>query len=144
MNVEIKIVKGLEKPYAVLYTSQLNEEIERAVSMLETTSDVITAVHNERTVVLKGDDIYLIRIESEKTVIYCKDKSYVSKKRLCELEKALKPDFMKISKTALINLKYIEGVEASFGGSMLLILKNGCKDYVSRKYLPNLKKYLGL
>ena len=44
MNVEIKIVKGLEKPYAVLYTSQLNEEIERAVSMLETTSDVITAV----------------------------------------------------------------------------------------------------
>lgn len=27
MNVEIKIVKGLEKPYAVLYTSQLNEEI---------------------------------------------------------------------------------------------------------------------
>lgn len=60
MNVEIKIVKGLEKPYAVLYTSQLNEEIERAVSMLETTSDVITAVHNERTVVLKGDEIYLI------------------------------------------------------------------------------------
>ena len=53
-------------------------------------------------------------------------------------------DFMKISKTALINLKYIEGVEASFGGSMLLILKNGCKDYVSRKYLPDLKKYLGL
>lgn len=66
MNVEIKIVKGLEKPYAVLYTSQLNEEIERAVSMLETTSDVITAVHNERTVVLKGDEIYLIRIEKGK------------------------------------------------------------------------------
>ena len=75
MNVEIKIVKGLEKPYAVLYTSQLNEEIERAVSMLETTSDVITAVHNERTVVLKGDEIYLIRIENEKTVIYCRIKA---------------------------------------------------------------------
>ena len=51
---------------------------------------------------------------------------------------------MKISKTTLVNLQYIDGVEASFGGTMLLILKNGCKDYVSRKYLPSFKEYLGL
>ena len=124
MDVEIKIIKNLEKPYAVIYTNQIDEETQKIVSML--------------------DDIYLIRIENEKTVLYGKEKSYVSKKRLCELEKALKPNFMKISKTTLINLKYIEGMEASFGGMMLLIMKNGCKDYVSRKYLPDLKKYLGL
>ena len=51
---------------------------------------------------------------------------------------------MKISKTTLINLKYIEGIEAAFGGMMLLIMKNGVKDYVSRRYLPDLKKYLGI
>ena len=45
------------------------------------------------------------QIENEKTVLYGKEKSYVSKKRLCELEKALKPNFMKISKTTLKNLK---------------------------------------
>ena len=28
--------------------------------------------------------------------------------------------------------------------TLLLKLKNGCKDYVSRKYLPEFKKYLGL
>ena len=31
-----------------------------------------------------------------------------------------------------------------FGGIMLLVLKNGCKDYISRKYLPAFKKYLGI
>ncbi len=144
MDVEIKIIKNLEKPYAVIYTNQIDEGTQKIVSMLESANDIITAVHNDRTMILKGDDIYLIRIENEKTVLYGKEKSYVSKKRLCELEKALKPNFMKISKTTLINLKYIEGMEASFGGMMLLIMKNGCKDYVSRKYLPDLKKYLGL
>ncbi|RKJ31015.1 LytTR family transcriptional regulator, partial [bacterium 1XD42-8] len=32
----------------------------------------------------------------------------------------------------------------SFGGMMCLVMKNGCKDYVSRKYLPDLKRYLGI
>lgn len=144
MDVEIKLVNGLERPYVIVYTELIDDEIQNLVSLIRTSKEVITAVHNERTIVLKEEDIYMIRIENEKTIIYCKDRQYISKKRLCELEKILKHSFMKISKTTLINMHYIEGVEASFGGMMLLIMKNGCKDYVSRKYLPNLKKYLGL
>lgn len=144
MDVEVKLVNGLEKPYVVLYTESINDEIQNLISLIGTAKEVITAVHNERTMILKEEDVYMVRVENEKAVIYCKDKQYISKKRLCELEKNLKHSFMKISKTTLINLNYIEGVEASFGGMMLLIMKNGCKDYVSRKYLPNLKKYLGL
>ncbi|HHT54760.1 MAG TPA: LytTR family transcriptional regulator, partial [Clostridiales bacterium] len=47
--------------------------------------------------------------------------------------------FIRISKSVLVNLKYLDCVEPSFGGIMLLVLKNGCKDYISRKYLtgPN-------
>lgn len=66
MDVEIKIIKNLEKPYAVIYTSQIDEETQKIVSMLESANDIITAVHNDRTMILKGDDIYLIRIENEK------------------------------------------------------------------------------
>ena len=86
----------------------------------------------------------MIRIENNRAVIYCKEQKYVSKKRLVELEKNLKGSFMKISKTTLINLDYIASAEAAFGGMMCLIMKNGCKDYVSRKYLPVLKRYLGI
>lgn len=144
MNVEIKIVDGLENPYAVVYTGAINEEVTNVVSFIGSSSGVITAVHNERTIILKEEEVYLIRVENKETILYCKEKQYVSRKRLCELEKSLKHSFMRISKTTLINLKYMEGMEASFGGMMLIIMKNGCKDYVSRKYLPELKKYLGL
>ena len=51
---------------------------------------------------------------------------------------------MQISKTTLINLSYMDSIEPGFSGTLLLKLKNGDKDYVSRKYLPDLKNYLGL
>ena len=105
---------------------------------------VVTAVSDDKIIVINTADIYMTRVEEDKTVIYCNDKKYVSRKRLCELEKVLGIEFMRISKTTLIHLEYISRVEPSFNGMMLLTMKNGCKDYISRKYLPNLKKYLGL
>lgn len=144
MNAQIKIISGLEEPYVEIYTSDITDDIQNLLSLIKASSNIVTAQQDERTIVLKERDIYMIRVENEKTIIYCKEKKYYSKKRLYELENILKHSFMKISKTTLVNLQYIDGVEASFGGTMLLILKNGCKDYVSRKYLPSFKEYLGL
>ena len=67
-----------------------------------------------------------------------------SRKRLSEMQQQLGAGFMQISKSTLVNLSYMSNVEAGFSGTLLLKLKNGCKDYVSRKYLPEFKKYLGL
>ena len=144
MNEQIKIISELEETYVEIYTSDITDDIQNLLSLIKASSNIVTAQQDERTIVLKERDIYMIRVENEKTIIYCKEKKYYSKKRLYELENILKHSFMKISKTTLVNLQYIDGVEASFGGTMLLILKNGCKDYVSRKYLPGFKEYLGL
>lgn len=51
---------------------------------------------------------------------------------------------MMISKSALVNLDHLDHVEAEFGGLMRLTLKNGKSEYVSKHYLPEFKKYLGL
>lgn len=86
----------------------------------------------------------MARVENSEVVIYCKDKSYKSKKRLYEIGEQLGSEFMQISKSAFINLNKIECVEPYFNGMMNLKLKNGCSEYISRKYLPNLKRYLGI
>ena len=65
-------------------------------------------------------------------------------KRMYELLEILGPDFMQVSKSACINLKFLESVEPSFNGVMLLYLKDGEKEYISRKFVPKLKEYLGL
>lgn len=51
---------------------------------------------------------------------------------------------IRISKTTLVNIRFIDYVELSFGGALLLKLKNKEQDYVSRKYLPAFKKAIGI
>ena len=105
----------------------------------------ITALQNEEDiVVLQPKDIYMVRVENGDTVIYGAKQKYRSRKRLYELADQLGKQFMQISKTTLINLSYMDSIEPGFSGTLLLKLKNGNKDYVSRKYLPEFKKYLGL
>ena len=86
----------------------------------------------------------MIRVEDGDTMIYGAKQQYRSRKRLYELAEQLGKQFMQISKTTLVNLSYMDSIEPGFSGTLLLKLKNGSKDYVSRKYLPEFKKYLGL
>jgi len=78
------------------------------------------------------------------TKLYTKKEEFRTRKRLYEVLDQLGSGFMQISKSCAVNFSYIQSVEAGFGGSLLLKMKNGLSDYVSRKYLPDLKNYLGL
>ena len=105
---------------------------------------MISAGEDDKIVMLHPEDIYLVRVEAEKTVIHGDKKQYRSGKRLYELETLLGPDFMRVSKSTIINLHLLDYVAPSLGGVMVLVMKNGLRDYISRKYLPAFKRYLGI
>ncbi len=144
MKVELKISEEIKEPYAVICSDTMTSEISKAVMILEGTQKIITAEDNGRIVIIRPEEIYMVRVENERTIIYCQDKKYISSKRLYQLEEQLGKYFMKISKSAVINLSHIKCVEPSFKGMMCLVMKNGCKDYISRRYLSDFKKYLGI
>ena len=145
MKVEIKVLPESKEPYAVIYASEITPEIRRAAALLEKEiPDVIPVKENDSIIVLRPDEIYMVRVENEKTVVYTKTKRYDGGKRLYEFEEILGKGFIRISRGTLVNLHYLERVEPAFGDMMPLVMKNGCKDYISRKYLPAFKKYLGL
>ena len=123
----------------------MTDEIQRIVDVLGTGDTPVTALQNEEDIiVLQPKDIFMVRVEDGDTIIYGARQKYRSRKRLYELADQLGKQFMQISKTTLINLSYMDSIEPGFSGTLLLKLKNGNKDYVSRKYLPEFKKYLGL
>ena len=144
LKVELKISKEVKEPYAVIYSDSLTDEIASAVMYLENTGKIITGEDNGRIAVLQPSEIYMVRVENERTVIYGENKKFLSPKRLYQLEQQLGNGFMKISKSTVINLSHIKCVEPSFKGMMSLVMKNGLKDWISRKYLPDFKKYLGI
>ena len=145
MKVSIDISAEYKEPFAVIHTDKVTDEIQRVIDVLGTSETPITALQNEEDIiVLQPKDIYMVRVEDGDTVIYGAKQRYRSRKRLYELAEQLGKQFMQISKTTLINLSYMDSIEPGFSGTLLLKLKNGNKDYVSRKYLPEFKKYLGL
>ncbi len=145
MKVSVDISPEHTEPYAVIYTSQMTDEIQRLLEVFGNSESPITALLNEEDlIILQPKDIYMVRVENGDTIIYGEQKKYRSRKRLYELGQQLGKQFMQISKSTLINLSYMDSIEPGFSGTLLLKLRNGCKEYVSRTYLPAFKKYLGL
>ena len=145
MKVKIDISAEYKEPFAVIHTDKVTDEIQRIIDVLGTSEAPVTALKNEEDIiVLQPKDIYMVRVEDGDTILYGARQKYRSRKRLYELSIQLGKQFMQISKSTLVNLSYLDSIEPGLGGTMLLKLKNGCKDYVSRKYLPDFKRYLGL
>jgi DNA-binding LytR/AlgR family response regulator len=145
VKVSIDISTEYKDPFAVIHTDKVTDEVQRAVDLLGANETPVTAFRNEEDiVVLKPEEIYMVRVENGDTIIYGEKNQFRSRRRLYELSSQLGSKFMQISKTTLINLSYMDSIEPGFSGTLLLKLKNGNKDYVSRKYLPEFKKYLGL
>ena len=145
MKVSVDISPEYTEPYAVIHTSRMTDEIQKIIEAFGNSDSPITALLNEEDlIILQPKDIYMVRVENGDTIIYGEKQKYRSRKRLYELGQQLGKQFMQISKSTLINLSYMDSIEPSFSGTLLLKLRNGCKDYVSRTYLPEFKKYLGL
>lgn len=145
MKVKVDISAEYKEPYAVIYTNKVTEDIQRMIDVFSTGETPVVAMRNEEDlIVLQPVNIYMVRVEDGDTIIYGEKQKYRSRKRLYELGQQLGKQFMQISKSTLINLSYMDSIEPGFSGTLLLKLKNGSSDYVSRTYLPEFKKYLGL
>ena len=144
MKVDIEISSEVQQPYAIIYTAEVTKEIQDAVIALENNYHVITASDHDKIVILNPDEIYMARVENEQVVLYGEKRQFLSNKRLYQIAAQLGRDLIQISRFTIVNLRFIDSVRPSFNGLMHISLKNGETDYISRKYLPGFKEYLGL
>lgn len=148
MKVECKISEEHKEPYAVLYINKMTEAIAQIISMLEKENagiPALAAVKNKRTYFIDTENISLIRTEGRDIVCYDMQKNrYILDKHLYELESILDSSFVRVSKSAIVNIGQIDHVEASFNGTMEIVMKNGLTDYISRNFRKGFKERLGL
>lgn len=148
MKVECKISAEYREPYAVLYINKMTDSVAEIISMLEkenANSLTLIAKKDKNTYFIKPEDISLVRTEGREIVCYDKRKNrYILDKPLYELENMLAVYFVRISKSTIVNINQISHVEASFNGTMGLVMKNGVTDYISRSFRKSFKERLGL
>jgi DNA-binding LytR/AlgR family response regulator len=89
-------------------------------------------------------DIFYIETVDNKTFLYCESDVYEAKQKLYELEELRMTDFLRISKSVIVNLSKIKSLAPSMSGKLEATLKNGERVVISRQYVNELKKNLGI
>ena len=98
----------------------------------------------ERTVVkLDAEDIFCFTIEDCRVLARTQTESFRLKQRLYELEELFGKDFVKINQSCMVNVRQIARFDATIGGALMVTLKNGYRDYVSRRQLKEVKERIG-
>lgn len=146
MKVEIKVEDLLKEPYAIIYTNEITEEIQRMVDLLANNENkILTGITDDKIFLLDKDEIYCFYSENQK--IYAKtDKGNLwVKQKLYKLEEMFQGNsFIRISNSCIVNVDKIKNLEINFAGTIGIVFKNGEKEFVSRRYLSKIKKYLGI
>ena len=145
MKVKIQVDPEITEEYAEFHVRKITDEVSRFAEIIEKSDNVLTGTDQyDRIVIVNPDEIVALHAEKKWCRIYTDSANYSCRKRLYEIENLLSKDYMRISKSIIVNLRKIESVEAVFNGMLLLRMKNGSKEYVSRTYLPKMKEYLGI
>ena len=144
MKIIIEEPQDGEEDQVIVRCRQLTPELLRMLALLKTHGAVVAYNGNEIHRI-HPTSIYYIEVVDNKTFIYCKDKVFESRQKLYELEESLKnSDFLRISKSVLLNLCRIKSLSPALSGRLEASLDNGEKVVISRQYVGDLKKRLGI
>lgn len=145
MRVELKIDANCEEAFAVIHTSKLTPALQAAIEILENDQPrpLLTAQAEDKIFVIDPDMIVVICTEGRSLIMYdMKKAKFVLNKPLYELQQLLGINFIRISKSALINSRFIHHVKASMNGTMEVVMKNGITETITRSYRQQFKKRL--
>lgn len=147
MRVELKIDEKYNEPYVEIHTAKLTPNIQAAILLLQNENEthIITAQQENRTYMVDPETIIVICTEGRELVLYdSAQQRYIVNKPLYELEEQLSKDFIRISKSSIINIKKIKHIEAAFNGTMKIELETGIKEVITRNYRKKFKERLGI
>ena len=144
MRVRFEQVDAREKEQALIRAVEKTADILIAIDLLENGSGGLNVTKDRSTYFCKLTQMYYIESVDKHTYIYTKDDCYECRERLYELEEKQGPYFVRISKPMIVNLRKIQNVSAEPGGRMVAVLLNAEHVIISRSYVKEIKRRLGI
>ncbi len=135
---------GLEDEI-IIRCAEADEELMELIYLIKSRRKPLTGYTEDGMVKLSPKEIYYFESVDNRVFAYCEKQVYEVKQKLYELEE-LYPysDFLRISKSVIVNVSKIVLLSPAFGAKLEAKLKNGEKVMISRQYVPDLKRKLGL
>ena len=145
---EFEAIDYLQKPFGLERFRQTVERIERRINSESGKTNVEKSepisrifVRDKRGLIpLAADEIVRLKADDDYTIIYTKDKKFLVGTNLKDFAAKLNPDkFLRIHRSAVINLDYIERIEED-NRCLILYMSDGSEVQASRAGSQILKK----
>lgn len=146
MQIKIELNNAYKEPEIIILTDKMTDDIDRIFKMLsDEKSQIIAGIKNDRIEVLEPNDIIRVYANSKKVFAVTDKGEYMLRLRLYEAEERLSLNqFVRISKSEIINLKKVNSFDLNFAGTICVRFFNNEVTYVSRRYVSEIKKVLGV
>lgn len=144
MKVEFNIDPNLPEEKAEFWLRKMTSKIKLITKELTSKQDFLWGYQDGDAHAIKFSEIFVIQVEDEKTMICTEEDAYVFRGRLYQVEKLLPSNFVTISRSSIVNYRFIDHLEIISSGNVDAILENGLRIQVARRRIKNLKERLGL
>lgn len=148
-NVSMKITildkKPDEEDEIIVKCSTMDEQLIKLLNSFKQGSVKLNGYADGKIHLIEAKNVFYFESVDQKVFVYCKTEVYEIKSKLYELEDELPAqDFLRSSKSTILNLNQIQNLTPAFNGRFEALLKNGEKAIISRQYVATLKEKLGL
>lgn len=144
MKITVETPKPNEEDEIIIRLRVIDDGVMKIIGQLKE-GNRVTAYSERDVIKLFPGDIYYFESVDNKVFAYCEKQVFDIRNKLYEIEKTLaNNDFIRISKSVVVNLNKINSVAPMLNGRLEGKLQNGEKIIISRQYVPCLKKALGI
>ena len=123
----------------------LSPELRRLLQQIQTLEQKISVFTDKEILALSPGEIFYFESVDNRVFAYTAKDVYEVKQKLYGLETdPVLMDFARISKSVIVSVSKIISVSPLLNGRLEAKLKNGERVIISRRYVPALKKKLGI
>lgn len=129
----------------IIRCNQVDEHILKVIYALKAGREKLTVMKGSDILQVSPKEVYYFEAVDNKVFLYLEKDVYETKLKLYELEERFREtDFLRVSKSVIMNLSKVKSLSPAFNGRFEATMKNGEKLIISRQYVPVLKEKLGL
>ena len=145
MKITIETPHPGEEDEIIVRCAALDEQLMKLIYALKMRQDKITGYVEDKIVKLEPKEIFYFESVDNKVFAYTDKGVYEVRRKLYEIEEDFAHmDFLRISKSSIVNVAKIAYLRPIFNGRFEAKLKNDEKIIISRQYIVDLKKKLGI
>ena len=145
MKITIEALADGAEEEIIIRTNTMDSDIINLIYAVKAGRNRITAFYENEIVQLDSKEVYYFESVDNKVYACCEKKVFEIKQKLYELEEIYKQtNFVRISKSMIVNISKVSKIVPMFNGRLESVLCNGEKVIITRQYVANLKKKLGI